>query len=93
MAFSYEQGAHVEVWAQYLARKLVELDVGRVFEGRHDDRGQPSRLSRYLALSLSAALWGTNPVCKVTPVILHGVVSGVTLHGVVSPEVPCTKTR
>ena len=43
MAFSYERGTHVEVWAQYLARKLVELDVGRVLERRHDDRGQPFR--------------------------------------------------
>jgi len=35
------------------------------------------------------AVWGYNPVCKVTPVILHGApcrMTGVTLHGVASPE-------
>ena len=38
---------------KYLARKLVEFDVGRVLEGRHDDRGQPFRLSLSLAPFLS----------------------------------------
>jgi len=32
------------------------------------------------------ALSGDPTPCKVTPVILHGVVSPETLHGVVSPD-------
>ena len=34
----------------------------------------------------NAPLLRIQPPCKVTPVILYGVVTGVTLHGVVSPD-------
>jgi hypothetical protein len=46
--------------------------------------------------TLTAVLWGYNPVCKVTPGILCGVVSQeckltrVILHGVVSQECKVT---
>ena len=49
-------------------------------------------VNKELALSLIArsayttCLWGYIPMSKVTPVILHGVVSGVTLHMGLYPQ-------
>ena len=92
-AVSYERGTPVDVRGVCLVAGWMP-EAGPCCESAQK---RPPRAHRLTSASESDAWWsvdfenivswsGDTTLCKVTLVILHGYVSGVTLYRVVSPE-------